>query len=421
MLRNTTNAYQLQLYLVIQFLEGLFFATIFTVNMVYQANTVGLTPLQLVLVGTLLELSVLVFEIPTGIVADVYSRKLSLLIGFALIGLGFIVEGSWPTFAAVLLAQVIWGLGATFTSGAYQAWLVDELPFTADAPPLEQVFVRGGQSAQLGSLLGAGLSVSLAGITIALPIVTGGVSFVVLSAVLAIIMPERGFSPAPKTERQTWAAMQGTIQTGVQAVQKRPILLTILGITFITGAFSEGYDRLWTPHLLDNFTFPSLLNLPTVVWFGVISVVGRLLSLFTAEVLRRRLVAVPGQNLLSLMMAFNLLISLSMLIFALSAWFWLALTMILTIGSLRSLLFPLYAAWLNRNIESGARATLLSLDGQANAIGQIAGGPMIGLVGNAWSLRAALGAAGLVLLPVLGLYQRGRRLTVSQAEATKGD
>ena len=69
------------------------------------------------LVGTLLEASVFLFEVPTGVVADVYSRRLSVIIGYALIGLGFALEGIVPRFEAVLLAQVLWGVGYTFTSG----------------------------------------------------------------------------------------------------------------------------------------------------------------------------------------------------------------------------------------------------------------------------------------------------------------
>jgi len=91
---------------------------VFTVNLLYLATVVGLSPLQLVLVGTVLEATCFLFEVPTGIVADLYSRRLSIIIGFLLIGAGFILEGSVPTFAAVLATQVLWGIGYTFTSGA---------------------------------------------------------------------------------------------------------------------------------------------------------------------------------------------------------------------------------------------------------------------------------------------------------------
>src|SRR5689334_8586689 len=116
-----------RLYLLMSGATALFFTLVFSVNMVYQVQNVGLSPLQLVLVGTTLEVSCFLFEIPTGIVADVYSRRLSIIIGFVLIGAGFIVEGSIPTFAAMLVSQVLWGIGYTFTSGANQAWITDEI------------------------------------------------------------------------------------------------------------------------------------------------------------------------------------------------------------------------------------------------------------------------------------------------------
>jgi len=93
--------------------QGLAFTTVVTTNLVYRVETVGLNALQLVLVGTLLEATTLAFEVPTGVVADVYSRRLSILIGFALMGAGFVVEGAIPLFAGVLAAQVVWGLGFT--------------------------------------------------------------------------------------------------------------------------------------------------------------------------------------------------------------------------------------------------------------------------------------------------------------------
>jgi DHA3 family tetracycline resistance protein-like MFS transporter len=115
----TNNA--IKTYTGLRFFSSLFFAAIVTVNLVYQATVVGLNPLQLVLVGTLLETVCFVFEVPTGIVADLYSRKLSVIIGVLLIGLGFTLEGLIPAFWAVMLAQIVWGIGSTFVSGAREA------------------------------------------------------------------------------------------------------------------------------------------------------------------------------------------------------------------------------------------------------------------------------------------------------------
>ena len=115
------------LYLALAAASGFLHSMIFTASAVYQVMVVGLNPLQLVLVGSVLEVTAFLGEVPTGVVADVFSRRLSILIGYAVIGCGFLLEGSVPQFTAILLAQVLWGLGYTFTSGATEAWLVDEI------------------------------------------------------------------------------------------------------------------------------------------------------------------------------------------------------------------------------------------------------------------------------------------------------
>jgi DHA3 family tetracycline resistance protein-like MFS transporter len=135
-------------YLFSEFAVALLFSMMFTVDGVYQVSVVGLNALQLVLVGTTLEFSAFVFEIPTGVIADVYSRRLSIIIGMFVMGLGFVVEGSFPFFAPILLAQVLWGLGYTFTSGATEAWIADEVGEARSG----QAFLRAGQIGTIGSL-----------------------------------------------------------------------------------------------------------------------------------------------------------------------------------------------------------------------------------------------------------------------------
>ena len=108
-------------YLGIKGAFALFFMLWATVAMVYRIEEVGLDPLRLVLLGTALEVAVLVFEVPTGVLADTYGRRRSVITGFLLMGSGFALEGAIPTFAAVLAAQAVWGVGYTFISGALEA------------------------------------------------------------------------------------------------------------------------------------------------------------------------------------------------------------------------------------------------------------------------------------------------------------
>ena len=98
-------------YIFVEFSASVFFAMMFTVTSLYEATVAGLTPVQLILVGTVLEISAFVFEVPTGIVADVYSRKLSIIIGYILMGIGFLVEGFFPFVRADLAGASHLGFG----------------------------------------------------------------------------------------------------------------------------------------------------------------------------------------------------------------------------------------------------------------------------------------------------------------------
>src|SRR5512136_705424 len=185
-----TNAYKF--YLFIETASSLLYNLAFTAMSLYEIRVADLSPLQLVLVGTTLELSVLLFEVPTGVVADVYSRRLSILIGFVLIGLGFLLEGLLPFFLTILLAQVLWGLGYTFTSGATQAWLSDEIG-EARANP---AFLTAKRYDLYGNLAGILAGMFLGGFTsISTPILASGLGWILLAMLLPFLMSEQGFRP----------------------------------------------------------------------------------------------------------------------------------------------------------------------------------------------------------------------------------
>src|SRR5688572_281301 len=228
--------------------------TMFTTQAIYYVNTVGMDPLQLVLVGTLLEATCFIFEVPTGVVADTYSRRLSVIIGVFLLGIGFALEGLLPFFGAILAAQVVTGIGYTFTSGATQAWLADEVGEENIGP----VFLRASQVGRVGTFAGILLGVGLASIWINLTLITGGLLLIGLGVILVLVMQEHGFKPAPREERTSWQAMRGTFTDGLKMVRGRPVLMTLLAVELFVGMASEGFDRLGEAHLLTNFQFPSL-------------------------------------------------------------------------------------------------------------------------------------------------------------------
>ena len=245
------------------------FTLSFTVNLVFMATVVGLTPFQLVLVGTVLEITCLLFEVPTGIVADLYSRRTSVLIGCALVGVGLLLEAV-PLLLTVLVAQVVWGIGSTFTSGATQAWITDEVGEDQIAP----VFAREQQihlGAGLVGTLVAGL-LSLAGL--AVPMVVSGLGFLALTIWLLRTMPERNFTPTPLDRRETFRHMGTTFRAGLRLAAARPVVRGLLLVTVLAGLASEAFDRLWLVRILEEFPLPPLFGADNVgLWFAGFSLV----------------------------------------------------------------------------------------------------------------------------------------------------
>lgn len=405
------NAYPV--YLILEGLYGLATATIFTVNLLYQFEIAKLNPLQMVLVGTVLEGTCFLCQIPTGVLADLYSRRLSVVVGIVLIGLGFVLEGSLPNFWAIAGAMIFYGVGATFVSGAEEAWLADEL----GEEEAGRAFLRGSQVGQLGSILGAFLSVALASLRLNLPVVVGGVLIVLLGLFLSLVMPERGFKPAPRVERQSsWQGFVSTFRNGFRAAWTSPMLLLILGISLFYGLSSEGFDRLSQPHLQADFAIPVLGPFAPVVWFGVIAVASNLLVIGATELIRRFFKLDKQSVALRVLVGLNILGMAGILVFAFTGNFFLAIVAYWCAEIFRGVKAPIFTAWLMRNSQASVRATVISLDGQMDAIGQIAGGPPVGYLGTLFSLRIALAAVSAILAPVLLLYAAALRRVKGAAD-----
>lgn len=388
-----------------EFTGSLLLAVVFTASTLYLVQTIGLNPFQLVLVGTVLELTAFIAEVPTGIIADVYSRKLSIIVGFVIVGIGFVVEGAIPQFWAVLVAQVIWGIGITFLSGALEAWIADEV----GEQNAGKAFLRGSQFGRAGALVGIGVSVVLGSIALYVPILVGGALLIGLAILLAFIMPETGFKPKPREDRNTFQHIGYTFREGISLVRSRRILVTLLIAAAFFGAFSEGFDRLWTPHLLE-FEIPYF---EPIVWLGIIDAISLALGIVVTEYVTRR-VNTNEQALVARALQFVIALLMALMIAYGLAWnFSVALIALLALNPVRGMNYPLATAWMNQHVDSAVRATVFSMRNQADAFGQMLGGPILGAVATLVSLRVEMIVAALFLVPALYLYSRN--LNVSES------
>lgn len=391
------------IYKLVSFVFGFATKVMFTTYVIYRVDVAGLNGLELVLLGTALETTIFLFEIPTGVVADVYSRRLSTIIGVFLVGIGHGLEGVLPVFAVMLASQVVWGLGNTFISGAFDAWVTDEVGVDKVGP----VLLRGNQLELFGNLLGIPLAVFIAGYGLQLPYFAGGAMLVVLGIFLVFFMGEKGFTPVPPAEREGWGAMLKTFKAGINMARAKPMLITFAVIGLFVGLYSEAWDRLAQPYLLQTFAFPHPfgIELNAIQWFGVLNVIFILVGIGANQLAQKLVDTRKSSAVLRSLQGLYAAMVAAMAIFALTGQFYLALAAMIAFNAMRAVTFPLTRTWVNQQIDSKVRATVLSMTGQIDALGELSGGPFLGAIGLR-SLRNALLTSALVLSPTVPLYQR---------------
>jgi DHA3 family tetracycline resistance protein-like MFS transporter len=400
------------IYLGIRGSFAFFFTLWATVAAVYRIEVVHLDPLRLVLLGTALEIAVFLFEVPTGVFADTYGRRRSVITGCILMGCGFALEGAIPEFIAVLVAQAVWGVGYTFISGALEAWIADEDPDR----DLGRVYLRGEQADYVGSFVGIPASVLLGLVALNLPLIVGGVLTIALGLALVLTMPERNFRPSPREGRSSLQHAATTARSGVRLVRSRPVLLMLLAAALFAGMSAEGFDRLNPKQFLDVVGLPSVGGLEPVVWFGVIGAGGLVLSYLAASIVARSLDVSSPAVAARLLLALDALTMAGMLAFALAGSFAFALGTFWFATLVRRVAEPVYLTWINEGLDPSVRATVISMSSQSGAMGEASAGPVIGAIGNLYGVRPALTITAIVLSPTLLLYVRAMRRGVVEPD-----
>jgi len=371
---------------------------------IHLVRDLHLSPLELVLMGTAMEAAVFCFEVPTGVVADTYSRRASLAVGFVGMGAAWVAVGLVDSAAAVIGLWAFWGLSYTFTSGAYQAWLADEIGVDRLGPAL----LRGARLGFVGTLVGLAGLVALSSVSLRASVVAGGAITLLCGIGTILLMPEEGFTPRERgADAAPWRELVATAAAGARFVRARTLLVLLVASELFAGMSSEAYDRLRDAHVLRDIGLPRSVHLGPAWWFGAVAAAATVFGFAAVSVLIRRVEQRSSREVARILVFLLGVVFAVELLFAQAGGFGVALAAILVISLARSLLYPVYMTWLNAQIDdSSVRATVISIAGQADAVGQAAGGPALGAVGNAWGIRTALTAGALVLLPALGFYGR---------------
>ena len=358
-----------RVYLLIGAWGGFAWSLIGVAYVLYYITVAHLDPLQLVLVGTALETSYFVWEIPTGVLADTFSRRLSVIAGTAIIGVAWIGQGLVPIFVAIAGFEIVRGLGEAFTHGAIEAWVAGEVGDDA----LDSLFLRETQLTQVAGFVGLPIGVVLATFDLRIPVVLGGGLGFALAILLVLVMPERHH---PRREAAaTWRSTIVTARRGLLAVRTSALLVAPFGIT-------------------------------PVVAFGGLSLAGTIVIVVTAQLTRRAVRNLEGRVVSRSLVTLQLGRVAGRALFALAPSWGLALVPYFLESIVRASFYPLFNAWLIRRTDEEVRATVLSTTSVSNALGQMGGGPISGAIGNLYGIPAALLSSAVLLLPGAVFFAR---------------
>lgn len=358
-----------------------------------------LTALQLVLLGTALELSVLISEVPTGVVADALSRKWSVVISFLIVGVGMFSSAFVESFGWLLVTQVIWGLGWTFQSGAETAWITSELGSPGATEPL---IVRRAKLQLLASMLGIAVGAGIGQLmSLSTVMASAGVLLFVWGVYLARWMPETGFS---REEGSPIANAKRLLVAGIAVVRQTSALRILVVAILVAGLAEEAVDRLDVLRLVE-----AGLDTNAAVVIGFVAAFEALMG---AAALWRIEHRVAGQGAVAVYSTIYLVSAVFVVLLALAPAWAVGGVAIVIQGGIRQAAVPAVTVWANAHIEESTRATVHSFVGQFEALGEIGGGIALGTVAALTSVPTALLSSAGLMVVAAAVAWRGRAVWV---------
>jgi MFS family permease len=376
-------------------------------SLIWGINTIflldaGLTNFEAFAANACFTVGMVLFEIPTGVVADRWGRRASFLCGTltlaATTGLYVLLWQLHATFAWWAIVSALLGLGYTFFSGATDAWLVDALTATRFEGQLEGVFAHGQVVFGAMTLVGSVAGGYLAQLTnLGAPYVARAAILIVMFVVASIMMRDLGFTPA-RGDRPV-AEMKRILNSSIEHGLKVPAVRAIM----LAGTFSGGVGiyvfYALQPHLLNlwgNQKAYGVAGLVAALVAGA-QIVGGLLTPWIRRAVKRRTTALLILEALGVAM---------LVLIGLVANFWAVVVLIMLWALMTFAGAPIRQAYLNGMIPSQQRATILSFDSLMNSAGGIVAQPALGKSADLWGYQVSylLAAAGSALaLPFLAL------------------
>ncbi len=354
-------------------------------SLIWGINTIflldaGLSNLEAFAANAFFTAGMVLFEVPTGVVADTVGRRASYLAGtLTLAASTLLYVLLWrleAPFWQWAIASLLIGFGFTFFSGAVEAWLVDALASTGFTGALEPIFARGQVVTGVGMLTGSVAGGFIATQTsLGVPFVLRAVILVVMFALAWRLMrdlgftPERGGGPLQEMGRITSASVEHGLRV--------PAVKWLMVQAFVTGGVGIYAFYALQPYLLELYGDPEAYQVAGLVAALVAGaqIVGGLAAPWIRRLFRRRTSGLIAISILSA-------VSLGLIGFVDS--FWPAIGLIAFWGLLFAASMPIRQSYLNGLIPSRQRATILSFDSMMGSTGGVWAQPALGRAADVW-------------------------------------
>jgi MFS family permease len=391
-------------YLVLLLGNTLAASLIWGINTIFLLDA-GLSNLEAFTANAFFTAGMVVFEVPTGIVADTAGRRASYLLGTITLSVATLlyvllwqVQAPFWQWAAV---SMLIGLGFTFFSGAVEAWVVDALTASGFDGEMESVFGRGqvviGVAMLTGSVAGGVIAQQIG---LGVPFVLRGLILIAMFVVAYRMMHDIGFTPKksgrPLSEMRRIAA--ATIEFGWRVPAAKWLMVEAL---FTGGVGIYAFYAL-QPYLLELYGDPhayQIAGLVAAIIAGA-QIVGGISAPRIRRLFHRRtsaLIATTGLGVLTLALI------------GVVENFWAVVALIVVWGLLFAAAMPIRQTYLNGLIPSQQRATILSFDSLMASAGGVGVQPVLGRAADVWgyapSYLIGAGISGLAL-PFLFLSRR---------------
>jgi len=398
-------------YLAITFLFNLAMSLIWGIDTLFKLGA-GLDIFHVMLTNAAFTAGSMIFEIPTGVVADTVGRRASLLLclGTLFVTTLLYVTAYWRGwgFWAFVWVSVFLGLGYTFYTGAVDAWLVDALKATGHTAPLEPVFAKAQMMFGAGMLVGTITGGFLGQIHLYIPYLVRAAIVIPLFALAWFGMRELGFTPRALELRRVPAEMRRVFVEGMDYGLHHPVVRPVMFASLVTMSFLIFGFYSWQKYFLD------LLG-KNLVWVnGVISslvgltmIAGNALVGPLSRVVRTRTGILTLATVVQAVMA--IACGLLGVLTSGPATFYVVVALYLVYTLALGVSMPVKQGYLNAHIPSAQRATIISLDSFFANLGGVGGQSGFGYLARARGIAGAWVGAGVALFLGVPLYLKARR------------